>query len=94
MLLSLHPPMVLANMELSAYTRDGLAELHQFEKLVLEPGACDPTDLQDWLNNLPTNYPGQLGDTFLQLVHVPSYHGLVPHPHLQDDGLEDPRYHH
>ena len=59
-LLSLHPPMVLANMDLSAYTRDGLAELHQFEKLVLEPGACDPTDLQDWLHNLPTNYPGQL----------------------------------
>ena len=94
MLLSLHPPMVLANLELSAYTRDGLAELHQFEKLVLEPGACDHTDLQDWLNNLPTNYPGQLGDTLLQLVHVPSYHGLVPHPHLQDDGLQDPRCHH
>ena len=33
---------------------------HQLEKLVLEPGACDPTDLQDWLHNLPANYPGQL----------------------------------
>ena len=66
---------------------------HQLEKLVLEPGACDPTDLQDWLHNLPTDYTAQLGDTFLHLVHVPSYHGLVPHPHLQDDGLQDPRCH-
>ena len=107
-LLSLHPAELVEDMELSDYTRDGLAELHQLDMLILLEGHTGHDGqgarseghtghhrhLQDWLHNLPTNYTAQLGDTFLQLVHVPSYHGLVPHPHLQDDGLQDPRCHH
>ena len=107
-LLSLHPAELVEDMELSDYTRDGLAELHQLDLLILLEGHTGHDGqgarseghtghhrhLQDWLHNLPTNYTAQLGDAFLQLVHVPSHHGLVPHPHLQDDGLQDARCHH
>jgi len=73
-LLSLHPPEMLDTMELSAYTREGLAELRQFHNLILlarhrgyagqgarsEGPAGHHKDLQNWLKNLPSNYTAML----------------------------------
>ena len=55
-------------------------------------------DLQDWLKNLPSNYTAMLGMftslcSFLSIFLLnllSSYHGLVPHPLIQDDWLQDP----
>jgi len=73
-LLSLHPAELVEDMELSDYTRDGLAELHQLDLLILLEGHTGHDGqgarseghtghhrhLQDWLHNLPTNYTAQL----------------------------------
>jgi hypothetical protein len=72
--LSLHPAERLEDMELSEYTRKGLAELHQFNNLILlerhtghdkkgwrgEGHKGHHSDLQKNLKNLPDNYTAQL----------------------------------
>ena len=72
--LSLHPAELLKDMELSEYTRKGLAELHQFNNLIMlerhtghdkkgwrgEGHKGHHSDLQKNLKNLPDNYTAQL----------------------------------
>ena len=71
MLLSLHPTSRLRRLRLSAYTREGLAELQHFHNLLLlAPHTGDSRaqgveghhrHLVDWMRHLPQTYTAQLG---------------------------------